>query len=166
VIASIGAGILTLLAVSTPTGQWIGYQILFGIGIGLGMQQPLMAAQSVLEITDIPTGIAIVNFAQTIGGAIFIAIAQSVFTNSLISNLRSFVPDLDPNSVVKTGATELQSTITNLNPDFLPAVLEAYNEALIRSYNGAVAMACLSLLGALFVKWVSVKGKTSGASAT
>lgn len=37
-------------------GKWIGYQILFGAGIGMGMQQTIVAAHYLLDLADVPTG--------------------------------------------------------------------------------------------------------------
>jgi hypothetical protein len=38
-------------------------------------------------------------------------------------------------------------------------VISVYNQALVSSYYVSIAMACLSLIGALAVEWKSVKGK-------
>lgn len=35
VIAAIGTGLLSLLTPQTPTGKWLGYQLIAGIGRGL-----------------------------------------------------------------------------------------------------------------------------------
>lgn len=39
VLMPIGAGLITTFHVDTPKSHWIGYQVLFGFGLGLGMQQ-------------------------------------------------------------------------------------------------------------------------------
>lgn len=67
----IGAGLLSTLQPDSSSAKWIGYQIIFGIGIGCGMQQPLIAAQAALPLQDVPIGTAIMMFAQILGGAIF-----------------------------------------------------------------------------------------------
>jgi hypothetical protein len=54
VLMAIGGGLLTTLKVNTGEGMWIGYQIIFGLGSGAGFQQPLIAAQTVLPLDDIP----------------------------------------------------------------------------------------------------------------
>jgi hypothetical protein len=41
--------------------MWIGYQALVGIGIGMGMQQPMIAVQAVLDISQVPIGTSIVS---------------------------------------------------------------------------------------------------------
>ncbi|KAI5245032.1 MFS transporter [Aureobasidium subglaciale] len=156
VLMAIGAGLLTTFKVDTGHAEWIGYQALFGIGVGLGMQQILIAVQTVLPAADIPTGTAIVMFFQTLGGALFISVGQNVFTNKLVSGLKAAVPDLDPAIVLQTGATELKSAI---GEQYRDGVLRAYNDALANSYYVAAALATLSIVGSLAVEWKSVKGK-------
>lgn len=156
VLMAIGAGLLTTFKVNTGHAEWIGYQALFGIGVGLGMQQILIAVQTALPAADIPTGTAIVMFFQTLGGALFISVGQNVFTNKLVSGLKAAVPDLDPAIVLRTGATELKSAI---GEQYRAGVLRAYNDALTNSYYVAVALATLSIVGSLAVEWKSVKGK-------
>lgn len=157
VVLAVGAGLLTTFKVNTGTGAWIGYQILFGAGGGLGMQQTMVAVQASLPKDDIPIGTAIMMFSQTLGGALFIAVAQNVFENQLISNVAAAnIAGLDPQTVVNTGATEIQSSIA---PHLLPYVLQAYNAAVTHTFYVAVALASLSMIGAVFVPWNSVKGK-------
>ncbi|CAD0081529.1 unnamed protein product [Aureobasidium vineae] len=156
VLMAIGAGLLTTFKIDTGHAAWIGYQAIFGIGVGLGMQQILIAVQTVLPAADIPTGTAIVMFFQTLGGALFISVGQNVFTNKLVSGLKAAVPDLNPAIVLQTGATELKNAI---DEKYRTGVLQAYNDALTNSYYVAVALATLSIVGSLAVEWKSVKGK-------
>ena len=156
VLLSIGAGLVTTFTTTTSSAHWIGYQIIFGFGMGMSMQQTLVAVQTVLPKADIPTGTALAMFSQTLGGALFISVAQNVFTNSLLKNAKAAVPGLDPAVVLGTGATELQNIIP---PEFLGAVQIAYNGALVNTFYVAVATSVLSVLGAVFFEWKSVKGK-------
>ena len=159
VMMAIGAGLIATFKVDTGHSKWIGYQVIYGIGVGSGMQQALMAAQTVLHLDDIPTGTSIIMFTQTFGGALFIAVAQNVFTNRLLSNLLESVPTLDPAIVLSTGATSLKEAITKQDPSLLPGVLSAYNSALVQTFYVSVAMASMSIFGAIGVEWKSVKGK-------
>jgi hypothetical protein len=61
---SIGAGLLSTLKVNSGHNEWIGYQVLFGAGIGLGMQNTLIAVQTALPLADVPIGTAIIMFSQ------------------------------------------------------------------------------------------------------
>ncbi|KAM0151807.1 hypothetical protein ACHAPG_008034 [Botrytis cinerea] len=156
VIASIGIGLLTTFKPDTNHAAWIGYQCLAGIGIGFGMQQPLIACQTVLDISQVPTGTSVIIFVQTLGGALFVSIGQNVFTNKLAQNLAHYVPDLNPAVVLTTGATSIQKDIA---PEYLAGVTISYNNALTQSFLVAAVMAALTIIGSVFIEWKSVKGK-------
>jgi EmrB/QacA subfamily drug resistance transporter len=156
VLMTIGAGLLTTFEVDTNSPKWIGYQFLFGAGVGFGMQQPLIAVQTALPKDDVPIGTAIIMFSQTLGGALFISVGQNVFTNQLVKNLASVVPDLNSAIVRNTGATELKNVIEE---KFWNGVLIAYNQTLTQVFYVSVATAAMSLIGAAFVQWKSMKGK-------
>ncbi|KAK6343852.1 hypothetical protein TWF696_007507 [Orbilia brochopaga] len=156
VIATIGAGLITTWETDTGHSKWIGYQAMFGLGIGMGMQQPLIAVQTVLPSKDIATGTAVIIFAQTLGGALAVSIAQNVFNNQLLKNLAKEVPNLDPAIVLVTGATSLKETLPS---EFLSGVLSAYNLSLTQTFYISVAFMGLSIIGALGMEWISVKGK-------
>ena len=156
VLMSIGAGLLSTFTTSTGHAKWIGYQVIFGVGVGFGMQQTLIAAQTVLPKKDIPIGTAIMMFAQTLGGAIFISVAQNVFTQRLIANLKQVVPDLNPELVLNVGATSLKNAVPKR---FYSGVQHAYNDSIMNTFYVAVAMAALSILGAAALEWRSIKGK-------
>jgi hypothetical protein len=62
ILAAVGAGLLYTLTPESDHNYWIGYQAIIGIGIGLGMQQPLIAVQTILDISEIPIGTSVVCF--------------------------------------------------------------------------------------------------------
>lgn len=156
VLTSVGAGLCSTFTINTPSGQWIGYQLIYGAGVGFGLQLTLIAVQTVLPKKDVPTGTAIVIFSQTLGGAIMVSVAQNVNTNQLLSGLARTVPTLNPAIVLRTGATELKNIVP---PDMLEGVLIAYNDALTRTFYVAVATAALSIVGAALIEFKSVKVK-------
>ncbi|KAK8055147.1 hypothetical protein PG993_000374 [Apiospora rasikravindrae] len=144
VLMSIGAGLLSTFQPATSRAAWIGYQVVFGFGVGLGMQQPLMAVQAVLNMADVPTGTAIIVFAQTLGGSLFVSVGQSVFTNQLVKSLAANVPSLSP---------------ATLPVEDLAGVQMAYSEALTRAFLVTVALSVISIVGCALNPWKSVKGK-------
>jgi MFS family permease len=153
-LISIGAGLISTFKVNTSTGMWIGYQIILGFGIGLGLQHGPIAVQTVLEPKDVPMGVSLVFFCQQLGGAIFVSVGQNVFDNKLISGLTSVVKGLDPHTIVNTGATDLRDAVPTTG---LYEVLVAYNEALRWVFIVGVIMASLSALGSFTLEWRSVK---------
>jgi hypothetical protein len=154
VIMSIGAGLLSTFEPNTQHPAWIGYQALAGLGIGTGMQLPLIAVQTVLPLDLVPTGTAVVVFAQTLGGAIGVAIAQSVFQNKLIQKVGQYAPGIDPAVVIATGATNIHSKIPTQD---LSGVILAYDKALTQVFLVAVATGALTIIGSAGMEWKSVK---------
>jgi len=153
IFMALGAGLIMTFTVDTNKGKWIGYQILFGVGFGLGNQQASIAAQTVLKKEDIAIGSALMMFAAQISGAIFVPIGQSVFDNNLLKGLNA-IPGVDGNLVLNTGATEIRSVVP---AGSLRAVLDTYDHALTRVFLVACVMAAIAVLPAMGMEWKSVK---------
>ena len=73
IVASIGMGMLASLKPDSGSPTWIGYEALFGLGIGAGLMQMVLIAQTVLNDDDIAMGTATLIFFQTMGGAIMVS---------------------------------------------------------------------------------------------
>ncbi|KAJ5501870.1 Major facilitator superfamily domain general substrate transporter, partial [Penicillium fimorum] len=151
---TIGSGLCTTFKVNSGYPQWIGYQVILGIGAGLGFQQCINALQTVLPLRDIPIGIAIVTFAQSLSGAMFISIAQTVFENRLVASIMANAPNISPSALINAGAANLSQRVPK---DILPSVLRAYNTAVVQTFYVSVAGALLSFIGAGLVQWKSMK---------
>ncbi|GJC80766.1 efflux pump roqT [Colletotrichum liriopes] len=156
VFMSIGAGLITTWTPDVPTRDWIGYQVLYGLGSGQSMQTPLMVVQTVLPMTEIPLGTALVMFLQTLGGAIFISVAQNVFTNELRAGLARKLPNVNATAIVDGGANTIRMPGI-LPTDELEAVIRIYSKSLTNSWYVAVALACGSVAGSLLLQWRTVK---------
>ncbi|KAJ6036332.1 MFS transporter [Penicillium herquei] len=160
-IMATGAGLLLLFRVHTSLAMWLGYQIIFGAGAGIGLELPNIAVQTVLSEDNVSIGTSLVIFARSLGGAIFLTVGQNIFSNRIISGMLARVRELDPSVVLSAGATELQQTIKNSGvkeaDKVLALVLEIYNDAIVQTFVLALALACISIAGALGVEWRTVK---------
>ncbi|KAH8588905.1 putative efflux pump antibiotic resistance protein [Bisporella sp. PMI_857] len=154
VVMSLGCGMITTWTTDTNHSAWIGWQACAGFGIGMGMQLSLVAVQTVLPTEDIPAGTALAVFCQTLGGAIIVAIAQSVFQNGLIQKLKENVPGLDPTIVLGVGATGIRRVIDG---DSIAGVVKSYNGAVVKVVQVSVATGVLTVIGGVAMEWRSVK---------
>ncbi|KAL9105861.1 MAG: hypothetical protein Q9227_009024 [Pyrenula ochraceoflavens] len=154
VVMSVGAGLLTTFKTNTGSPHWIGYQFVYGAGVGLGLQQPLTAVQAALPQEQVPVGTAIVIFMQTFGGALFVSIAQNVFSNKLLANVSAQNIPLNPSRLLQAGATSLVGLVAAKDLDKLKL---AYNNTVTQTFYVPVAASALSLFGAVLVPWLSVK---------
>ncbi|WEW60330.1 MFS sugar transporter [Emydomyces testavorans] len=162
ILSAVGAGMLTTFTTTTGHSKWIGYQVIYGAGVGMGFQLALIAAQTVLKLEDVAVGTVVVMFAQTFGGALFVSVGQNVFSNRLVSGVKDAAPGIDPSIVLHVGATQLKEMVP---PQFLNSIQQAYNTALTNTWYVCVAMSALGIIGALGMEWKSVKGKKIQAGA-
>ncbi|EPS36331.1 hypothetical protein H072_10162 [Dactylellina haptotyla CBS 200.50] len=152
-LMSVGAGLLTTLEVdNTPASKWIGYQVIYGLGMGLCFQVPNLAAQTVLPKKDVPIGLALMFFGQLIGAAVFVAVGENVLGNQLVQRLSS-IPGFDKTLVTDGGATAILGSVPI---EFRRSVLIAYNEALRKVFQVGLIVSCFTVLGAVALEWRSI----------
>jgi hypothetical protein len=158
ILFAIGSGLISTYTIDMPFGKWFGYQVLTGAGVGVGFQIPIIAVQTVLSLEDVPVGTACVIFFQSLGGALFISVGQNVFQNGIIRGTHKFAPGLDPQILLRAGATEIKSTLTKAGMlDEYQGALKAYMVGLIDTYRVAVACVAAAAVAAFFFEWRSVK---------
>lgn len=58
--ATIGAGLLYTLDINSTSSQWIGYQALTGLGVGIAFQVPIIATQALSKPSDLSSATAMV----------------------------------------------------------------------------------------------------------
>ncbi|KAJ5792036.1 MFS toxin efflux pump [Penicillium pulvis] len=158
-LATIGAGLMTLYSVDISSGKWIGYQVVVGAGLGAGLQIPMTAVQTVLKPEDIPVGTAAVMFFQTLGGAVFVAVGQSIFQNGLLTGIAAHTIGVDPSAIISAGATEMRDVLSTLGRlDQLDGVIRAYMNGLRDTYRVTLALMMAAFVAACFLEWKTVKG--------
>ncbi|EED18483.1 efflux pump antibiotic resistance protein, putative [Talaromyces stipitatus ATCC 10500] len=150
IITSIACGLLSLLSPTSDAGQWIGFQLMVGIGIGLGMQQAAVIVQQTLPPEDIPLGIASVTFFQASGPAIMVSVAQNVFNRRLLTRLSNEIPGLSLSEIVNTGATHLVGLVGD---SMRGEVVNAVNYALKWVWYSCTILAVLSVFGIAGMDW-------------
>ncbi|KAK8142267.1 hypothetical protein G3M48_009065, partial [Beauveria asiatica] len=158
VLFSVGAGLITTFNVHTPLRQWFGYQVLAGLGVGAGFQIAAVVVQTVLPQEWIPVGTACVQFFQSLGGAIFVAVSQTVFQNGLLQGIEGANLGIDPHIFINSGVSQARNILHQLHrEDALPLVLDAYMKGLRNTYYLSLACAICAFLSALALEKRSVK---------
>ncbi|KAK3488911.1 major facilitator superfamily-domain-containing protein [Neurospora hispaniola] len=154
-IGTVGLGLLTLLRPGTGTAQWVGYEVLTSAGFGLSIQQCFTAVQTVLSEEDVALGTAAVSAAQSLGGAIFVSVGNSVFQHQLLKAAdANLLPGVDIKQVIEAGATAFRDLIS---AEQLPAMIRVYNKAIQAALIIPIPLGILATLIACFIEFRSVK---------
>lgn len=154
----IAAGLMTTYSPHISLAKVIFYSGFAGFGGGIGFQGSQTAVQATLSAADVNLGIGIILFGQSMGPAVFIAIAQVIFTNELSSTLRDIVPGLTPADIAYHGLGDIKNIVPVQRWD--EAVI-GIDRSLVRTWYLSVALACTTIVGSLLIEWRSVKQKQS-----
>lgn len=156
-VGTVGLGLMTLLRVNTTTVQWAGYQVLTSLGFGISIQQGFMAVQTVVKDEDLAIATAAVVAAQSLGGAVFLSVGNSIFQNKLLKASSSqALGDIDIKKLLDGGAASFRHLVP---ADKLPQMLEIYNKALVAVFMVSIPLGVLSAVISCFIEWKSVKQK-------
>ncbi|KAL1874359.1 hypothetical protein VTK73DRAFT_442 [Phialemonium thermophilum] len=155
-IATISSGLFSLFSPNTPAGKWAGFQILNGFGRGIAMQMPMLALQANVQPHELSSANSLLAFSQYIGGAIFLVVGNTVFSETLKHELATHVPGVNGAAVAAAGATAFRHIVP---PAILPAVLKAYARGIDNTFFIAVATGSLSTVTALGLGWVDLRKK-------
>jgi hypothetical protein len=139
-------------------------QIITGAGMGLTLQQPAIAIQTVLSESDSPIGLSILNFVMFLGGTVFVTVSQTLLEGQLESKIAKYVPGIDVNTLANSGATNLWNVVPS---DKVDLVLSAYNDSMRSIWYLGLGMACFALVTSFGFEWKNVKAnkRTTGAAA-
>lgn len=112
--------------------------------------------QNALPPAQIAIGMTLLIFGQTFGGALFVALAQTVFSHSLLDYLKENAPTVDPQTVIAVGATSFRNIV---EPDQIVGILESYNSALNNVFFLSTGAAVGTFIFALGMGLVDIRKK-------
>lgn len=127
------------------------------------LQVPNIAAQTVLPNDQIPIGLTVINFVQTLGGTVFVTVCQTLLDNRLVAGLEGKIAGFDPSMVSNSGATSLRTLVP---ADQVPLLLEVYNDSIRAIWYVGLSMACLAFLASFGLEWKSVKSNKKSEKAS
>lgn len=148
-ILAAGGGLYQLLRPDSPAAQWIGFQILSGVGYGICGQMPILAVQVVLGKADVPTGVVMVLSFQFLGGALAPSVGQNLFTDNLLRHLAE-VRGVDGAAVVAAGARDFREIVPL---ELMDAVIDAFASALRNVFWVALATPVLAWIVSWAMEW-------------
>ena len=153
-IAIIGAALLATIDSTTTIARIVGYQLLYGSGVGLGFGQPSYVIQTLLPSDDIPIGITFITLVQNLSASVFVAVGQSIFQSTLANGLQGIANGFQPPDFKESGAANVLSHIPLQERQ---KAISAYSDALVKTFYISLALSCFSSIGAMATKWTSMK---------
>ncbi|EXL92992.1 major facilitator superfamily domain-containing protein [Fusarium oxysporum II5] len=158
VLTPIASGLLTTLDLEEQIAKAVGLLTFLGLAVGLGLQGPQVALQAVLPIEDVSLGGAVITFGAGMGSALWICASATLFQDRLSKEIQDAAPGTNTTRIQEAGLSKLRESI---GPERLKSVLSGYENAVVQTLYIPLALALLSIVGAVAMERKSIKKKRS-----
>ncbi|MEU9033547.1 MDR family MFS transporter [Streptomyces sp. NPDC048352] len=162
VLLTAGLGLLGTLRYDTPYWHIAVYMALTGLGLGMMMQNLVLATQNQVAPEDLGAASSVVTFFRSLGGAMGVSALGAVMANRVTHYVQEGLAALGPKAAALGHGGTAGGGIPDL--DKLPApfrtVIEsAYGHGVGDVFLYAAPAALLGLVLVLFIKEVALKSK-------
>ncbi|MEU3186163.1 MDR family MFS transporter [Streptomyces sp. NPDC006923] len=159
VIMTAGLGLLATIDADTGFGLLSLYMAVLGIGVGLLMQNLVLAAQNDVPATELGAATSVLSFFRSMGGTIGTSVLGAVLANRVADEMSKSLGE-------SGGAASASGETTVPDMSTLPApmreiVENAYGLATAELFLVAAPFAALALVAVIFIKEKPLK-TTSG----
>ncbi|WP_381567450.1 MFS transporter [Streptomyces eurythermus] len=159
------AGLLLLGGIRYDTDYWkmAIFMALLGLGIGMMMQNLVLATQNQVAPSDLGSASSTVTFFRSLGGAVGVSALGAVMSRRITHYVQDGVAALDPKSqAALAGSSGSTDSIPDM--DKLPAPIRtlmesAYGHGIADVFVIAGCLAAVAFLITLFIKEVPLKTK-------
>ena len=157
-LATIGCGIITLWNPSSSVGTIVGYQLFLGAR-GAGLQMGIVAIQHALSPKEAAIASSFLIFTQNFFASIFVTIGNTIFQESLRSNIAAHVPGITPDEAIAAGGSaQAVRKLASPGPQ-LDALLEAYSKSFSNVFYLLIGTSALAVLCSFAMGWADIRQK-------
>ncbi|MEU3823785.1 MFS transporter [Streptomyces sp. SID161] len=159
------AGLLLLGGIRYDTDYWkmAIYMALLGLGIGMMMQNLVLATQNQVAPSDLGSASSTVTFFRSLGGAVGVSALGAVMSHKITDYVKDGVSDLSPKyQAALAGGSGSTDSIPDM--DALPAPIRtlmesAYGHGIADVFLIAGCLAAVAFVITLFIKEVPLRTK-------
>jgi EmrB/QacA subfamily drug resistance transporter len=170
-LVSVGLILLTQIGAHTSLALVGGYLFVFGAGLGLFIQVLTLVVQNSVPMAQMGVATSSVTFFRSMGGAIGASALGAVLTARIAYEQPRFLP---PSALASGGdkVTQLVQSpdtlnkLKSTNPALHEGIIQSYAHAIDQVFLVAVPISILSVIAALFIKQIQLRGSDSPPTAT
>ncbi|KQY47073.1 MDR family MFS transporter [Cellulomonas sp. Root137] len=160
VLLTTGTGLMGTIHFDTSFTLVSLYLVVIGAGVGMLMQNLVLAVQNTLDVREVGSGTSTVAFFRTLGGALGVSALGVVLSHRVTDLMATGLTaiGIDPSAMGSDGAIPDLSTL----PENIRMVVEqAFGNGVADLFLVATPVALISLIAVLFLKEVPL-GNRSG----
>jgi EmrB/QacA subfamily drug resistance transporter len=170
ILVTVGLWLLTHIGAHTSLAIVGLYILVFGAGLGLFMQVLTLVVQNAVPMKQMGVATSSVTFFRSMGGAIGASALGAVLTARIAYEFTHFLPAATlaaggdkVSQLVQSPAT--LNALKKTNPALHEGIIQAYSHAIDRVFLVAMIVSVFSIIAALFIKQVQLRGSNAPATA-
>jgi MFS family permease len=145
VLITSGLGLLATIDHTTPILEICGFLVVLGLGVGMSMQNLVLAVQNTVELRNMGAASSLVSFLRSLGGTIGVTVLGVVLSGR--------VAELLGGSAAAAGLSDLET----LSPLQAEALRAAYGDGIGLVFGISAVASLISLAAVLLIKEVPLR---------
>jgi hypothetical protein len=155
-----GLALMSTIRYDTSFVLVAAYMLVLGAGVGMLMQNLVLAVQNTLDISEMGAGTSLVAFFRSLGGAVGVSALGAVLGARIVTLVTEGLSKLGIDVAALGGGTSSVPDVATL-PGPVRTVIEAsYGEAIADLFLVAVPLGLVALLAVSFLKEVPLSRRT------
>lgn len=155
-LATVGLGLLGTIDAHTPLVLVGAYMAVLGVGIGMSMQNLVLAVQNTVDISDLGSASSLVAFFRTLGGSIGISALGAVLGHLVRDHVMTGLAKIGV--ALPTGSDGSEVPDVSTLPTPIRMIYEnAFGDAIGQIFWYAVPFAFIAFVAVLFIKEVPLR---------
>lgn len=153
-----GLGMLGTIRYDTAYWQISIYMFVMGLGIGMMMQNLVLATQNQVDPADLGSASSVVTFFRSLGGAVGVSALGALMANRVAHYVKDGVTDLGPKAAgMSSGSDGAIPDLDKLPGPMRTVVESAYGHGVGDVFLYAAPAALLAFLITIFIKEVALR---------
>lgn len=152
-----GFGLLATIDHQTDIVLVLGYLLVLGVGMGMTMQNLVLAVQNTVAPTDLGSASSTVTFFRSLGGAVGVSVLGAILANRvtelIMSGLAASGVPVPPGGGAEVGI----GSLNQLPPALADLVRAAYGDATATIFLVAAVLSVITLVAVLAIREVPLR---------
>lgn len=136
------------------------YMLVLGAGVGMLMQNLVLAVQNTLDVKEIGTGTATVAFFRSLGGAIGVSALGAVLGSRITTLVTQGLTDAGVDPSALSGGTTSVPDVSTLPGPIASIIESSYGQAIANLFLIAVPLGIIALIAVCFLHEVPLGRRT------
>jgi MFS family permease len=162
-ILMVGFGLMSTMRFTTPLPLIAIYGLIAGLGVGMTMQNLVLAVQNSVSVHDVGAASAVVTFFRSLGGTLGIQVLGAIFAAHVSGLMSERLQKLKNVAFPVTGegadTASMSLDLAKLPAPVARAVRESYGDSVGLLFLIAAGIAVISLVAVLFMRSTRLRAK-------